>query len=106
MDMDSIKKTMAENFYTTYAIRVQEPEFLLGRIDHVSKVWDDGFETDEELPGICGLEVDDRSIEKVMNMAKDYYGDHMALIAGDDVSYGQDDDEVIINDAQVLQIIK
>ena len=41
-----------------------------------------------------------------MRMAADYYGDHVALIAGDDVSYGQDDDEVIINDAVVLQIIK
>ena len=39
--------------YEFIGVRVQEQEFELGAIDHVSHVWVDGDETEEELNGIC-----------------------------------------------------
>ena len=42
--------------YNYIGIRVQEEEFELGSMDHVSKVWVDGDETDEELDGVCVMD--------------------------------------------------
>lgn len=94
-------------------VRTQEQPFELGPIDHVSQVWVDGDETDEELDGICVTAIGDGpwAESDVRQHASDhdpvgpYYPfDHVALIAYDRCSYGEDEGEVIANDAEVVYV--
>lgn len=82
------------------ALRAQLEPFELGDLDHNSVVWIDGEETDEELNGACGLGVDD------VELINQYFNDHIAIIAGDRYEYGNDAGEIIIEDAQVVKIIR
>lgn len=85
--------------YEQVCIRVQEVPFELGEMDHQSSVWVDGDETDEQLDGISTLSV------KYAQNAEFYFGDHLAIVAGNEYSYGQDAGEVIIRDPVVLEIL-
>lgn len=85
--------------YDFVAVRIQEVPFELGEIDHVSHVWVDGNETDEELAGICGINVKD------LQYAGDYYGDYAAIICGDCAMGGEDMGELIIEDPVVVEIL-
>lgn len=97
-----IQEVAEEAFYDyeVVAVRVQDVPFELGAIDHVSHVWIDGEETDEELSGICGTSSD------LLTGAPEYCGEHIAIIAGNEYEYGEDFGEVIIRDAQVIEILK
>ena len=102
---DTMKQRLAEVAeelffnYEVVAIRVQEVPFELGAIDHVSSVWVDGEETDEELDGICAIRAKD------VDKSDTYFGDHVAIIAGNRYTYGEDIGEVIIEDAEVVEIL-
>lgn len=84
--------------YDFIGVRVQEQEFELGEIDHLSHVWDNGDDTGVELDGIC-----------VCNLSRlgvnNYFGDHVAIICGNEAEYGEDDGELIIRDAEVVKVI-
>lgn len=80
-------------------IRVQEVPFELGEIDHCSRVWIDGDETDEELDGICVTKPEHMS-------SNEYYGEYAAIITGDLVEYGEDLGEMILTNARVVAIIR
>ena len=84
--------------YDYIGVRVQEVPFELGSIDHNSHVWDDGDDTGVELDGICACTLDRLG-------ANNYFGDHVAIICGNDVEYGEDDGEIIIRDAEVVKVI-
>lgn len=84
--------------YSKCAIRIQEVPFELGAIDHISHVWIDGDETEEELPGICCT-----VIERMKS--NEYFGNHMAVIGGNNYEYGEDVGEIIISDPVVIAII-
>lgn len=84
--------------YEVVGVRVQEMPFELGEMDHVSKVWIDGEETDEELDGVCATDVNNLSVNE-------YYGEHVAVVAGNYFEYGEDIGEIIIKDAQVIAIV-
>ena len=88
--------------YTYIGIRTQEEEFELGEIDHLSHIWDDGDDTGEELDGICAISVKADRWQKLVNA---YYGDHMAILVGNDADYGEDVGEIIIKDAEVVKIL-
>ena len=101
-------KEVAEELYYDYevvAIRVQDPEFELGEIDHKSHVWVDGDETDEELDGVCGIRSD--MAERVFNSSFScvYPGEHVAIIAGNCYTGGEDRGEVIIEDPVVVEVL-
>lgn len=106
-------KVAAEKFigeYAVVAIRTQEVAFDLGEISHNSKVWDNGDETDEELDGISATNINSRMV-KMHSSEYDshsgyYYGKHMAIIIGNRYEMGEDDGEVIIQDATVVEILK
>ena len=85
--------------YEQVCIRVQDIPFELGEMDHQSSVWVDDNETDEYLDGVCTL-----SVEYAQN-ADFYFGAHLAIVAGNEYSYGQDPGEVIICDPVVLEIL-
>ena len=82
-------------------VRVQEQEFELGEVKHNSSVWVDGDETDEELDGICAIDVNKLAYVKV-----EYPGEHMAIIASNRAHAGEDIGEIVMSDAQVVAIIK
>lgn len=105
MTSEMIKRVqdVAESLYWDYAvigIRWQDEEFALGPIGHCSHVWDDGNDTGVELDGICVQDV--KTLEHCRN---DYYGDHIAIIAGNTYTYGEDPGEVILEDAVVVDIL-
>ena len=84
--------------YEFVGVRVQEQEFELGTIEHLSHVWDNGDDTGVELDGICVCSLDRLG-------ANNYFGNHVAIICGNDVEYGEDDGEIIIRDAEVVKVI-
>lgn len=84
--------------YTYVGVRVQEQEFELGTIDHLSHIWDDGDDTGVELDGICACMLDRLGCNW-------YFGDHVAIICGNEAEYGEDDGEIIIRDAEVVKVI-
>lgn len=104
--IEQVKKIAEENDmdYECIAIRVQEVPFELGEMSHVSHRWDDGDDTGEELDGVCGTKVS--SIKAANAITAYYYGEHLAVIAGNHYTYGEDDGEVVIEDAKVIAIIK
>lgn len=96
-------KEVAEDLFFDYeviGIRFQSEAFELGAISHHSHVWVDGEDTCEELDGICV-----QKIETIGKYNNEYFGDHIAIIAGNEYSYGEDAGEVIINDAIVVEIL-
>lgn len=84
--------------YEFVGVRVQEQDFELGTIEHLSHVWDNGDDTGVELDGICACKLDRLGVNQ-------YYGDHVAIICGNDAEYGEDDGELIIRDAEVVKVI-
>ena len=94
--IDEIKEN-AECEYV--GIRVQENEFTKGEILDNSFVWVDGEMTDEELDGTCAVKLEDAEL------IKGYFGDHIAIIGSDSMEYGQDLGEIILRDAEVLEVI-
>lgn len=91
--------------YEVVAIRTQEPEFSLGKLDHVSHVWIDGEETDEELDGVCCI--NSQCANKVFGSRffGGYPGEHIAIIAGNRYEGGEDYGEVIIADPIVVEVL-
>ncbi|CUX74708.1 hypothetical protein BN3589_03930 [Clostridium sp. C105KSO14] len=91
--------------YSRFGIRIQEQPFKLGAMDHNSKVWIDEEETDEELDGVCAIDLNAPEAAEALN-GNGYFGSYIALIASDSYEYGFDAGEVILKDAEVLFIIK
>ena len=90
--------------YEYIGIRVQEQPFELGEIDHISKVWIEGVETDEYLNGICATSVNFLG-SVFADDNGEYFGYHVAIICGNEAEYGADVGEIIISDAIVSAII-
>lgn len=101
-EMISRAITLADDLsldYEVVGIRVQDKPFELGEMSHVSHVWDDGEDTGEELDGVCAIKFD---------MAKNshlYFGDHVAVLAGNRYSFGEDPGEIIIEDPVVVEVL-
>ena len=94
--IDEIKD---EYCYDFIGIRVQENEFVKGETLDNSFVWIEGECTEEELDGTCAIRIDDAVL------ANDYYGNHVAIIGGYYGEYGQDLGEIIIREAEVLEVL-
>ena len=94
--IDEIKEN-AE--YEYIGVRVQENEFAEGETLDNSFVWVDGEMTDDELDGTCAVRLEDA------NLANGYFGDHVAIIGSNSMEYGQDLGEIILRDAEVLEVI-
>lgn len=100
--IEAAKETAEELFfdYEKFGIRVQEVPFEIGTMDHVSRVWIDGEETEEDLDGVCAQDV--TTLDKYSN---EYFGDYVAIVAGNDYEYGADSGEIIIRDPVVVKIL-
>lgn len=99
--IDRIEEIKEECEYEYIGIRIQENEFTEGEILDNSYVWVDGECTDEELDGTCAINLDDAKLALVNG----YYGEHVAVIAGDSQEWGQDAGEIIIREAIVIEVL-
>ncbi len=88
-----------EYAYDFIGVRVQENEFVKGEILNNSFIWDDGECTEEELDGTCAVRIDDAVL------ANGYFGEHVALVGGYYGEYGEDLGEIIIRQAEVLEVL-
>lgn len=105
--------------YEYLGIRAHRGDRAIKIGDHLdpSYIWDDGDITDERLSGTCAIrlqrdwatgEIDEDHLVATILRVRDEYnwdGGQVILIGGDHRSYGNDIDEIIIQDAVVLAII-
>lgn len=97
--MNRINEIKENAEYEYIGVRVQENEFKEGEILDNSFVWVDGEMTDEELDGTCAVKLEDAQL------ANGYFGNHVAIIGSDSMEYGQDLGEIILRDAEVLEVL-
>ena len=88
--------------YETVGVRVQDVPFAPGPMSHRSHIWDDGNDTGEELPGVSAMCWD--AINEAQRHGY-YYGDHVAVVAGNSWGYGEDAGEIVIHDPVVIEIL-
>lgn len=101
-EMINRSKEMAEDPYREYqyiGVRVQDVPFELGAIDHLSHVWDDGDDTGVELPGLSVLGA------RFLGQESQYFGSHVAIIGSNNIQYGQDAGELVMEAPVVLEIL-
>lgn len=95
-------KEMAADPYREYeyiGIRIQEVPFEMGEMTHLSHVWDDGEDTGVELNGVSVLS------GEYADLATHYFGDYVAIVAGNSAEYGEDVGELVLSDATVIEIL-
>ena len=88
--------------YEAVGVRVQDVPFATGPMSHHSHVWDDGDDTGVELPGVSVMRWD--AIREAQQHGY-YYGNYVAVIAGDSWDYGEDAGEIVIHDPVVIEIL-
>ena len=89
-------------------IRIQESDFGLragDTVDHRSLVWDRGCETEDELPGVCALDARHFSGIAQCGGCVPYSGRTVLLLGADRITYGEDEGELIMEDATVLAVL-
>lgn len=89
--------------YGYAGIRVQEETYGLSvgdTVTHNSKVWIDGDETDEELDGVCAMNIN--ALDAIHGA---YFGRCVLILGSNSADYGEDAGEIIMQDAKVLAII-
>lgn len=67
-----------------------------------------GYYDAGELDGTCAVRFisdNEDSISHALELVKIYSGKHLYIIAGDTMEYGNDEDEIIIRDAEVLEVL-
>lgn len=123
MNVQEILNKVNEEGYSVVAIRhcAEDEDYAVGDICRNSYDWNyeldcSTYDTDEpvELEGACGyhvrgfenLDADEieeatEIFEKAMKEAETYYG-KVVIIAGYRYAYGNDENEVIIEDAEVI----
>ncbi len=104
--LDRLEEIAANSDYCMVGIRCQEVSFELGEMDHVSHVWEDGEDTGEELTGVCVIEAG--SARRVFSgmFACEYPGDHVAIVASNYGYNGEDYGELVLENAEVIEILK
>jgi hypothetical protein len=84
----------------------------IGDILDSSYVWIDGNQTDEKLKGASALDLVScvnqakYDIESKLKQTNEYCGNIIALLKGDVVGNGEDANEIIIENAEVVAIFK
>lgn len=108
IERQTIEDAIDRGGYGYYGIRVDyDVAYNVGDHTATSRDWEDNEPTDNYLGGTCcvGIAyVDD--IDRAIQIANTYYGDHVYLIGGDSMEYGEDDGEYIIKDAVVVAVLQ
>lgn len=105
-----IETVTEDDLHCYFGVRTQDEPFEMGAMDHVSHVWVDGEETDEELDGVSVTDIDSRKLRMHCDdynaLEGRYAGSHCAIIAGNRAEMGEDEGEIVIQDPVVIYIIK
>lgn len=124
MNVEKILETIKENDYSVVAIRhcCPDEEYKIGDICRNSFEWNEEYECSsydteepEEMDGVCGyamfelIDTDDAEeakeiIERAIEESSIYDGNNIVIIGGDSYSYGNDENEVIVEEAEVIGI--
>lgn len=104
--LNRLEEIAANSDYYMVGIRCQEVPFELGEIDHVSHVWEDGEDTGEELAGVCVIEAGSARRVFEGRFAVEYPGDYVAIVASNCGYNGDDYGELVLENAEVIEILK
>jgi len=106
-----IAKKYQEERYTDYGIkkavgiRIQESDYGLAigdTVEHRSYVWDDGNQMDEQLEGVCAIDVN-KALE--LEGYGGYDGNVAVVIESEEWDAGEDFGEIVMREAIVIDII-
>ena len=89
-------------------IRIQDDSYGLragDSVDHISHIWDDGEDTGEELSGVCALGANSFSRFARRGGRVPYIGRTVLVLGADRASYGEDEGELVMEDATVLAVL-
>ena len=108
-NVEKILETIKKNDYSVVAIRhcCPDEEYECSSYD---------TEEPEEMDGVCGyamfelIDTDDveeakEIIERAIEESSIYDGNNIVIIGGDSYSYGNDENEVIVEEAEVIEIV-
>ncbi len=122
-----IEKILTEETYEVFGLRKDDKRYEVGDVVNNShQLFQDpqfnadgklaynlvtdgiykGFYDAGELNGVCSIEVNKNDIEEALENIKSYDGKYLYLIAGDKYEYGNDVGEVVIEEAEVVAILK
>lgn len=126
MTVEEIRELISKSEYDCIGIRADSREYQIGEaVDNSHQLFQDpqyndaytellypyiyegpyaGFYDAGELNGACALEVSENNIEKMIEAIKSY-GEKFYLIGGNTMEYGNDIDEIIIQDAKVIAVL-
>lgn len=121
--MKALIKKITEENYKWIGIRhlANDENYTIGDFCRNSYEWDYEYdcssydsENPEELPGACAYDTridsvwdDEEEIEEKIRKAiseSDCYSGKIAVIAGNSAEYGNDPEEIIISDAEVIYL--
>lgn len=128
MTIEEIKRICEKSDFSYFGLRADDMEYQIGDICNNSHqlfqdpIFDDfgsllypavddpenpyyGYYDAGELDGTCAIKFDPEDESSIMNALetmKMYSGMNLYIIAGDSVEYGNDEDEIIIRDAEVV----
>ena len=128
MTIEEIRKLISEAEYDYIGIRADDRDYQVGEVmDNSHQLFQDpqyadfectellypyisdgpytGFYDGGELDGTCALEVSENNIEEMIEAVKSY-GEKTYLIGGNTMQYGNDKDEIIIRNAEVIAILR
>lgn len=118
MKFEQLNETIEQSGFTTIGLRVMTGGATIDVGDALdsSFVWADGECTDDKLDGTCALDlefdgwdIDEERFNKMMDQARQYslLGDdeQIVIIGGNDSYEGNDQDEVVIFDAECIAVI-
>ena len=127
MKIEEIGNLISEAEYDYIGIRADDRDYQIGEVmDNSHQLFQDpqytdfecvellypyisegphaGFYDGGELDGTCALEVSENNIEEMIEAVKSY-GEKIYLIGGNSMEYGNDVDEIIIRDAEVIAVL-
>ena len=103
--LDRLEEIAADSDYYLVGIRCQEVPFEMGEMDHVSHIWQDGEDTGEKLTGVCVISA--RCAHRVFcgPAYTIYPGTHVAIVGSNYGYGGEDDGELVLENAEVIEIL-
>jgi len=102
-----IAKNLPDYDYDDVGLRVQESDYGMtvgDKVDYQSKVWIDGEMTEDLIDGICCIGASEAARRTLSFGA--YMGDVIVVLGSNRATNGEDDGELILRDAIVLDIIR
>lgn len=115
MEREAEKEDECLNFYD-WGLRNDDREFCVGDSIPNSYNWYDGEMSDEELDGVCATHIviansrekQLKNIARALRINKAYYNEHLYLMRcdGDNSHVGEDEQEIIMRDAEVVAVIR